>query len=145
MAGSSARTSGITTTIGPAARFSPLFSGAGSMPDASKSGRTLMAFSHRSAICSDCPSHQGHQLRRGCELAYFGAKVLHPATVLPAIQKNISVYVLKLAHQPARNHAHHNSRSAEQNIFKASCEKRITIVDVAALVCCLLMDSCARF
>ena len=23
------------------------------------------------------------------ELAYFGAKVLHPATVLPAIEKNI--------------------------------------------------------
>src|SRR5437016_13831220 len=28
------------------------------------------------------------------ELAYFGAKVLHPATVLPAVQKNIPVYVL---------------------------------------------------
>ena len=28
------------------------------------------------------------------ELAYFGAKVLHPATVLPAIQKNIPVYIL---------------------------------------------------
>ena len=28
------------------------------------------------------------------ELAYFGAKVLHPATVLPAIQQNIPVYVL---------------------------------------------------
>ena len=28
------------------------------------------------------------------ELAYFGAKVLHPATVLPAIRKNIPVRVL---------------------------------------------------
>ena len=28
------------------------------------------------------------------ELAYFGAKVLHPATVLPAVQKNIPVYIL---------------------------------------------------
>jgi aspartate kinase len=28
------------------------------------------------------------------ELAYFGAKVLHPATVLPAIQKNIPVRIL---------------------------------------------------
>src|SRR6267143_679697 len=28
------------------------------------------------------------------ELAYFGAKVLHPATVLPAVQQNIPVYVL---------------------------------------------------
>ncbi|MFT4303687.1 MAG: aspartate kinase [Candidatus Woesearchaeota archaeon] len=28
------------------------------------------------------------------ELAYFGAKVLHPKTILPAIKKNIPVYVL---------------------------------------------------
>jgi aspartate kinase len=34
------------------------------------------------------------------ELAYFGAKVLHPATILPAVQKNIPVLVL-------------NSRNAE--------------------------------
>lgn len=28
------------------------------------------------------------------ELAYFGAKVLHPATILPAVEKDIPVYVL---------------------------------------------------
>ncbi|HLH29831.1 MAG TPA: aspartate kinase, partial [Terriglobia bacterium] len=28
------------------------------------------------------------------ELAYFGAKVLHPLTVLPAVEKNIPVYIL---------------------------------------------------
>ena len=28
------------------------------------------------------------------ELAYFGAKVLHPATLIPAVEKNIPVYVL---------------------------------------------------
>lgn len=28
------------------------------------------------------------------ELAYFGAKVLHPATLIPAVRKNIPVYVL---------------------------------------------------
>src|SRR5207237_8530453 len=28
------------------------------------------------------------------ELAYFGAKVLHPMTVLPAVEKNIPVYIL---------------------------------------------------
>jgi aspartate kinase len=28
------------------------------------------------------------------ELAYFGARVLHPATILPAVQKNIPVHVL---------------------------------------------------
>jgi aspartate kinase len=32
--------------------------------------------------------------REAAELAYFGAKVLHPATILPAVQKNIPVKVL---------------------------------------------------
>jgi len=34
------------------------------------------------------------------ELAYFGAKVLHPATLIPAVEKNIPVYVLN-SRQPA--------------------------------------------
>src|SRR5467141_2681514 len=33
------------------------------------------------------------------ELAYFGAKVLHPATVLPAVQQNIPVFVLNSMNQ----------------------------------------------
>ncbi|HTP80654.1 MAG TPA: lysine-sensitive aspartokinase 3 [Bacteroidota bacterium] len=32
--------------------------------------------------------------REAAELAYFGAKVLHPSTILPAVQKNIPVVVL---------------------------------------------------
>lgn len=32
--------------------------------------------------------------REAAELAYFGAKVLHPATIVPAVQKNIPVRVL---------------------------------------------------
>ncbi len=32
--------------------------------------------------------------QEAAELAYFGAKVLHPATLLPAIEKDIPVYVL---------------------------------------------------
>jgi aspartate kinase len=32
--------------------------------------------------------------REAAELAYFGARVLHPSTILPAINKNIPVYVL---------------------------------------------------
>jgi aspartate kinase len=52
------------------------------------------------------------------ELAYFGAKVLHPATVLPAIQRNIPVSA-RVPHC--------------RNFFKAiAAKKRITIIDVAA-------------
>jgi aspartate kinase len=39
------------------------------------------------------------------ELAHFGAKVLHPATLLPAIEKNIPVYVLN-----SRNPQHQGTR-----------------------------------
>jgi len=67
------------------------------------------------------------------ELAYFGAKVLHPATVLPAIQKNIPVYILN-----SRNPDCEGTRIAARvphcrNFFKAiAAKKRITIIDVAA-------------
>ena len=67
------------------------------------------------------------------ELAYFGAKVLHPATVLPAIQKNIPVYVLN-----SKNPNCEGTRIAARvphcrNFFKAiAAKKRITIIDVAA-------------
>ena len=67
------------------------------------------------------------------ELAYFGAKVLHPATILPAVQKNIPVYVL-------------NSRNAENegtkitatpppcaSPFKSiAAKKQLTIIDIVA-------------
>ena len=33
------------------------------------------------------------------EMATFGAKVLHPATLLPAVRSNIPVYVGSLKHQ----------------------------------------------
>lgn len=67
------------------------------------------------------------------ELAYFGAKVLHPATLLPAVHKNISVHVLN-----SRNPKNQGTRIAARpprcsNVFKAiAVKKRITIVDIVA-------------
>jgi len=67
------------------------------------------------------------------ELAYFGAKVLHPATVLPAIQKNIPVYVLNSLN-PSCEGTKITARGPKcSNIFKAiALKKKTTIVDVAA-------------
>src|SRR5450631_2233470 len=45
----------------------------------------LAGAAHRVKVCS---------FTEAAELAYFGAKVLHPATVLPAIEKNIPVRIL---------------------------------------------------
>ncbi len=67
------------------------------------------------------------------ELAYFGAKVLHPATVLPAVQKNIPVYVLN-SRNPGCEGTRISARAPRcRNPFKAiAVKRRITIVDVAA-------------
>ena len=78
----------------------------------------------------------GHRVKtisfaEAAELAYFGAKVLHPATVVPAIEKNIPVLIL-------------NSRRPEVagtrivletvhcgNVVKSiACKRKITLVNV---------------
>ena len=49
------------------------------------------------------------------ELAYFGAKVLHPATIQPAVGKNIPVRILNSTRpQDPRRHAHHPRSAAER-------------------------------
>ncbi len=67
------------------------------------------------------------------ELAYFGAKVLHPATILPAVKKNIPVYVLN-----SRNAANEGTRiqalapPCRNPVKSIAAKKRLTIVDVVA-------------
>ena len=67
------------------------------------------------------------------ELAYFGAKVIHPATLLPAIQQNIPVFVLNSSN-PANEGTKITTRSLHgSNVFKAiAVKKRITIIDLVA-------------
>ena len=45
-------------------------------------------------ICPDALRVRTISFEEAAELAYFGAKVLHPATILPAVQKSIPVWVL---------------------------------------------------
>ena len=45
-------------------------------------------------LCPEARTIRRISFNEAAELAYFGAKVLHPATLLPAIQKDIPVYVL---------------------------------------------------
>ena len=53
----------------------------------------------------------GHRVKtisfaEAAELAYFGAKVLHPATVVPAVEKNIPVLILNSRRPGRARHAH---------------------------------------
>jgi aspartate kinase len=67
------------------------------------------------------------------ELAYFGAKVLHPATILPAVKKNIPVLVLN-----SRNPTNEGTRiqalapPCRNPVKSIAAKKRLTIVDVVA-------------
>jgi len=84
-------------------------------------------------ICPDALRVKTISFEEAAELAYFGAKVLHPATILPAVQKNIPVWVL-------------NSRNAENegtkitaapppcaSPFKSiAAKKKLTIIDIVA-------------
>lgn len=67
------------------------------------------------------------------ELAYFGAKVLHPATVLPAVQRNIPVYVRNSRNPQCEGTCVQAAAPPCRNAFKAiAVKKRINLVDVAA-------------
>ncbi len=78
----------------------------------------------------------GHRVRiisfaEAAELAYFGAKVLHPATVIPAVEKNIPVLILN-----SRRPAVEGTRIIAQRVHTSNtvksiaCKHRITVVNI---------------
>ena len=84
-------------------------------------------------LCKEARRIKVISFDEAAELAYFGAKVLHPATLLPAVKKNIPVQVLN-SRNPKNDGTRITSRPAHcRNTFKAiAAKKRITIVDVVA-------------
>src|SRR6266478_5076246 len=67
------------------------------------------------------------------ELAYFGAKVLHPLTVLPAVEKNIPVYILN-SRRPAGTGTRITREARPcRNLIKPIAVKRgITVLTVSS-------------
>ncbi len=84
-------------------------------------------------ICADALRVKTVSFEEAAELAYFGAKVLHPATILPAVQQNIPVLVLN-----SRNSGSEGTRITAvappcRSPFKCiAVKKRLTIVDIVA-------------
>jgi aspartate kinase len=126
---------GITTTIGRGGSdFSAAIFGAGLNADRIEIWTDVDGIlTTDPRICPDAHRLKVISFDEAAELAYFGAKVLHPATVLPAIQKNIPVYVLN-SRNPSCEGTRITTRAPQgKNIFKAiAVKKRITIVNVAA-------------
>ncbi len=78
----------------------------------------------------------GHRVKslsfaEAAEMAYFGAKVLHPATVLPAVEKNIPVVILNSRRPDIGGTRISAQASPCRNPVKSiSCKRGITIVNV---------------
>jgi aspartate kinase len=84
-------------------------------------------------LCREARRIKTISFEEAAELAYFGAKVLHPATLLPAIQKNIPVLVLNSRNPRCEGTRITATAPKSKNLFKAiAAKKRITVVDVVA-------------
>jgi aspartate kinase len=127
--------SGVTTTIGRGGSdFSAAIVGAGLDAESIEIWTDVDGMMTTDPnICPDARRIRVISFDEAAELAYFGAKVLHPATLLPAIQKNISVYILN-SRNPGCEGTRISARApACRNAFKAiAAKKRITIIDIAA-------------
>jgi aspartate kinase len=84
-------------------------------------------------VCPDALRVKVVSFEEAAELAYFGAKVLHPATILPAVKKNIPVLVLN-----SRNASCEGTRIISlaphcNSPFKSiAVKKKLCIIDVVA-------------
>jgi len=84
-------------------------------------------------VCPDALRVKVISFEEAAELAYFGAKVLHPATILPAVRKNIPVLVLN-----SKNPTNEGTRIISiaphcSSPFKSiAVKKKLSIIDVVA-------------
>ena len=84
-------------------------------------------------ICPDALRVKTISFEEAAELAYFGAKVLHPATILPAVQKNIPVRVLN-SRNPENDGTEISATPPHcTSPFKSiAAKKKLTIIDIVA-------------
>lgn len=83
-------------------------------------------------LCPDARLIQEISFEEATELASFGAKVLHPATLLPAVENNIPVYVLNSRDPQGTGTCIRARAPRSRNPVRAIAVKRgITIVNVS--------------
>jgi aspartate kinase len=65
------------------------------------------------------------------ELAYFGAKVLHPATVMPAIDRNIPVSILNSRRPQVEGTRIQSATVLSKNVVKSiACKGRVLVLNI---------------
>jgi aspartate kinase len=67
------------------------------------------------------------------ELAYFGAKVLHPSTILPAVGRNIPVRILN-SRRPGNRGTVITAEAADADgrLTAIACKRNVTVVDITS-------------
>src|SRR5206468_5910946 len=84
-------------------------------------------------LCPDARTIKRISFNEAAELAYVGAKVLHPATLLPAIHQNIPVYVLNSRNLKSTGTEITAQAPPSRETFRAITAKTgISIVNVVA-------------
>jgi aspartate kinase len=85
---------------------------------------TIFAGGHSVKMCS---------FAEAAELAYFGAKVLHPATVLPAIEKNIPVRILNSRRPEVEGTLIVSDPPPSSSPIRSiACKRNITLVNIVS-------------
>src|SRR5206468_10690871 len=84
-------------------------------------------------LCPDAKTIKRISFNEAAELAYVGAKVLHPATLLPAIHQNIPVYVLNSRNLKSTGTQITAQAPPSRDVFRAITAKTgISTVNVVA-------------
>jgi aspartate kinase len=87
-------------------------------------------------LCPEARSLDVISFDEAAEMAFFGAKVLHPATMLPAMAKNIPVYVLNSLNPGAQGTCvrarSDRPRNGENAITAIAARKNVAIVSASA-------------
>jgi len=84
-------------------------------------------------LCPDARRVPTMSFEEAADLAYFGAKILHPAAIAPAMRKNIPVWVLNSRHPEGRGTEIVAQSSEDCTIKAITARKGITVVDVEAV------------
>jgi aspartate kinase len=84
-------------------------------------------------ICPDAQNIDSISFEEAAELAHFGAKVLHPKTLQPAVELGIPVYVLNSRHpENCGTRVEVGVISDESRVRSIACKRGIILAEVAA-------------
>jgi aspartate kinase len=82
-------------------------------------------------IVRDARKVKAMSFREGSELAYFGARVLHPSTILPAVKKSIPVRVLNSKRPSATGTLITSDTPKSTSVVKSiAFKKGITVINI---------------